>query len=48
MNKIEHYYKNGTTSFLQDELIKNEINQTKLQYNAFKEQKYSELLREKE
>ncbi len=48
MNKIEHYYKNGTTSFLQDELIKNEINQTKLQYNAFKEQKYSELLRENE
>ena len=35
-----------TPNNIQDELIKNEIEQNRLQFESFKEQKYNEILRE--
>lgn len=36
----------NSEAFIQSELVKNELNQLDLQYQAVKEQKYNELLRE--
>lgn len=43
--KANYIHKDSTT-FIQDELIKNELNQIELQYNALKQQKFNELLKE--
>lgn len=43
--KANYIHKDSTT-LLQDELVKNELNQIELQYNALKQQKFNELLKE--
>lgn len=41
-----NYVHKDSTTFIQDELVKNELNQIELQYNALKQQKFNELLKE--
>ena len=43
--KADYVHKDSTT-LVQDELVKNELNQIELQYNASKQQKFNELLKE--
>ena len=43
--KADYIHKDSTT-LVQDELVKNEFNQIELQYNALKQQKFNELLKE--
>lgn len=40
------YVHKDSTTLVQDELVKNELNQIELQYNALKQQKFNELLKE--
>lgn len=42
---IDYVHKDSTT-LVQDEFVKNELNQIELQYNALKQQKFNELLKE--
>ena len=41
-----NYVHKDSTTLVQDELVKNELNQIELQYNALKQQKFNELLKE--
>ena len=41
-----NYLHKDSTTLVQDELVKNELNQIELQYNALKQQKFNELLKE--
>ena len=41
-----NYVHKDSTTLIQDELVKNELNQIELQYNALKQQKFNELLKE--
>lgn len=41
-----NYVHKDSTTLVQDKLIKNELNQIELQYNALKQQKFNELLKE--
>lgn len=41
-----NYVHKDSTTLVQDELVKNELNQIELQYNALKQQKSNELLKE--
>lgn len=41
-----NYVHKDSTTLVQDELVKNEFNQIELQYNALKQQKFNELLKE--
>ena len=43
--KVDYVHKDSTT-LVQDELVKNELNQIELQYNALKQQQFNELLKE--
>ena len=43
--KANYIHKDSTT-LIQDKLVKNELNQIELQYNALKQQKFNELLEE--
>ena len=43
--KANYIHKDSTT-LVQEELVKNELNQIELQYNALKQQKFNELLKE--
>ena len=43
--KANYVHKDSTT-LVQDELVKNELNQIELQYNALEQQKFNELLKE--
>ena len=43
--EVNYVHKDSTT-LVQDELVKNELNQIELQYNALKQQKFNELLKE--
>ena len=43
--EVNYVHKDSTT-LVQDELVKNEPNQIELQYNALKQQKFNELLKE--
>ena len=43
--KANYVHKDSTT-LVQDELVKNELNQIELQYNALKQRKFNELLKE--
>lgn len=45
--KANYAHKDSTT-LVQDELVKNELNQIELQYNALEKQKFNELLKENE
>lgn len=45
--KANYVHKDSTT-LVQDELVKNELNQIELQYNALEQQKFNELLKENE
>ena len=40
-----NYVHKDSTTLVQDELVKNELNQIELQYNALKQQKFNELLK---
>lgn len=41
-----NYVHKDSTTLIQDKLVKNELNQIELQYNALKQQKFNELLKE--
>ena len=41
-----NYVHKDSTTLVQDKLVKNELNQIELQYNALKQQKFNELLKE--
>lgn len=41
-----NYVHKDSTTLVQDELVKNELNQIELQYNTLKQQKFNELLKE--
>ena len=41
-----NYVHKDSTTLVQDELVKNELNQIELQYNALKQRKFNELLKE--
>lgn len=41
-----NYVHKGSTTLIQDKLVKNELNQIELQYNALKQQKFNDLLKE--
>ena len=41
-----NYVHKDSTTLVQEELVKNELNQIELQYNALKQQKFNELLKE--
>ena len=41
-----NYVHKDSTTLVQDKLVKNELNQTELQYNTLKQQKFNELLKE--
>lgn len=41
-----NYVLKDSTTLVQEELVKNELNQIELQYNALKQQKFNELLKE--
>lgn len=41
-----NYVHKDSTILVQDELVKNELNQIELQYNTLKQQKFNELLKE--
>lgn len=41
-----NYVHKDSTTLAQDKLVKNELNQIELQYNALKQQKFNELLKE--
>ena len=41
-----NYVLKDSTTLIQEELVKNELNQIELQYNALKQQKFNELLKE--
>ena len=41
-----NYVHKDSTTLVQDELVKNELNQIELQYNALEKQKFNELLKE--
>ncbi len=43
-----NYVHKDSTTLVQDELVKNELNQIELQYNALEQQKFNELLKENE
>ena len=43
-----NYVHKDSTTLVQDKLVKNELNQIELQYNALKQQKFNELLKENE
>ena len=45
--KANYVHKDSTT-LVQDELVKNELNQIELQYNALEQQKFNELLKDNE
>jgi hypothetical protein len=45
--EVNYVHKDSTT-LVQDELVKNELNQIELQYNALEQQKFNELLKENE
>lgn len=45
--EVNYVHKDSTT-LVQDELVKNELNQIELQYNALRQQKFNELLKENE
>lgn len=41
-----NYVHKDSTTLIQDKLVKNELNQIELQYNALKQRKFNELLKE--
>lgn len=41
-----NYVHKDSTTLVQDQLVKNELNQIELQYNALKQQNFNELLKE--
>ena len=41
-----NYLHKDSTTLIQDKLVKNELNQIELQYNALKQRKFNELLKE--
>lgn len=41
-----NYVHKDSTTLVQDELVKNDLNQIELQYNALRQQKFNELLKE--
>ena len=43
--EVNYVHKDSTT-LIQNKLVKNELNQIELQYNALKQQKFNELLKE--
>lgn len=45
--EVNYVHKDSTT-LVQDKLVKNELNQIELQYNALEQQKFNDLLKENE